>query len=128
MFDKDQIGSKTMASQVRETFVKEFDETMGKSLGFEELMNITEKNRFYEMVPKNGTRNLLNLASKWKRKEGLKSVANTMLTSRPKFWKCLLQVRVRPGSVKNRAWVRTWFTVGKRKPLVKSRTKPPQFT
>lgn len=44
-----------MASQVRETFVKEFDETMGKSLGFEELMNITEKNRFYEMVPKNGT-------------------------------------------------------------------------
>ena len=40
-----------------------------------------------------------------------------MLTSRPKFWKCLLQVRVRPGSVKNRAWARTWFTVGKRKPV-----------
>jgi hypothetical protein len=45
VFDKDWIGNKQMASQVREGMIKELNETIGKSVSFDELMNITEKNR-----------------------------------------------------------------------------------
>ena len=55
MLDKNHIGGKTMASQVRETMIKEFNETMGKSLSFDQLMNITRKDQL-DLVSQQGSR------------------------------------------------------------------------
>jgi hypothetical protein len=55
LFERNHIGNKTMASQVRETMVKEFNETMGKSLSFDELMNITSKGQL-DLVTQQGSR------------------------------------------------------------------------
>ena len=43
VFEKDWIGNKITASQVREGMIKEFNEQMGKLLNYDELMNLTEK-------------------------------------------------------------------------------------